>query len=109
MRNRFGLTVAMLFLAASSLAAQAPAEKETASATPAGTTFTVPAGWKSTSRGPVTVIDPPEPDTHVAILDVTAKDADAAMAAGWALYQPGFHRPLKLAVPQAARNGWQER
>ena len=48
MRNRFGLTLATLLLAASSLAAQAPAEKETASATPAGATFTVPAGWKTT-------------------------------------------------------------
>ena len=109
MRNRFGLILATLLLAASPLAAQAPAEQETAAATPAGATFTVPAGWKSTTRGPITVVDPPEPDTHVAILDITAKDADAAMAAGWALYQPGFNRPLKLAVPQAARNGWSER
>jgi len=55
------------------------------------------------------VLDPPEPDSHVAIVDVKAKDADAAVAAGWAAYQPGFKRPLKLAVPQPARNGWEER
>ena len=78
-------------------------------ATPAGTTFTVPAGWTMTTKGPMVILDPPEPDSHVAILDVQAKDAEAAVAAGWAMYRPGFARPLKIALPQAARDGWDER
>ena len=84
-------------------------DKDTPRATPAGTTFTVPAGWTMTTKGAMVVLDPPEPDSHVAIVDVRRKDADAAVAAGWAAYQPGFKRPLRLAVPQAARNGWEER
>jgi len=40
---------------------------------------------------------------------VKAKDADAAVAAGWAAYQPGFKRPLRIALPQAPRDGWDER
>ncbi|MEO8196651.1 MAG: serine hydrolase domain-containing protein [Thermoanaerobaculia bacterium] len=109
MRTRTGLALVLCLLAVSPLLAQPPEEKATSGATPAGATFTVPAGWKSTVRGPVTVLDPPEPDTHIAIVDVSAKDAEAAAAAGWAAYQPGFKRPLKLAVPQAPRNGWDER
>jgi hypothetical protein len=35
-------------------------------------------------------------------------DAAAAVAAAWRLYQPNAHRPLKLTVPRAARNGWDE-
>ena len=84
-------------------------EKDTPSTTPAGATFVVPAGWAMTTNGSMVVLDPPEPDTHVVIVDVKAKDADAAVAAGWATYQPAFKRPLKLATPQAARNGWEER
>ena len=84
-------------------------EADTPRATPAGSTFTVPAGWTMTTRGSMVVLDPPEPDSHVAIVDVQAKDADAAVAAAWAAYQPGFKRPLKIALPQAARNGWEER
>src|SRR6185503_18313093 len=51
----------------------------------------------------------PETDTHVALLDVKAKDADAAVAAAWAAYKTGFSRPLKISLPQAPRDGWEER
>lgn len=108
---RFALPFSILL--ALPAAGQAPAssrmEKDTPSATPAGATFVVPAGWAMTTKGQMVVLDPPEPDTHVAIVDVKAKDADAAVAAGWATYQPAFKRPLKLATPQPARNGWEER
>jgi len=40
---------------------------------------------------------------------VKAKDAEAAVASGWAAYRPGFKRPLRMALPQEARNGWEER
>ena len=35
--------------------------------------------------------------------------ADAAVAAAWAAYSPEAKRPLKLATPQSAREGWEER
>jgi CubicO group peptidase (beta-lactamase class C family) len=82
---------------------------DTPRATPAGATFAVPAGWSMTARGPVVILDPPEPDSHLVLIDVSgAKDADAALAVAWAAYRPEAKRPLKLAVPQAARNGWDE-
>ena len=55
------------------------------------------------------VLDPPEPDSHVAIVDVPAADAAAAVAAAWAVYRPEAKRPIKLATPSPARNGWEER
>ena len=60
-------------------------------------------------QGSVVVLDAPEGDTHLVIVDVTAKDADAAVAAGWAAYKPDFKRPLKISLPQAPRDGWEER
>ncbi len=109
-------TLALAFVLVLPALAQevAPATSETVAqdsprATPAGTTFTVPAGWTMTTQGPMVVLDPPEPDSHLAIVDVAAKDADAAVASGWAAYKPGFNRPLRISLPQAPRNGWEER
>jgi CubicO group peptidase (beta-lactamase class C family) len=90
-------------------AAAEKVEKDSPHATPAGATFTVPAGWTVTTHGSMVVLDPPEPDSHVAIVDVKAKDAEAAVAAAWAIYKPGFKRPLKIALPQTTRDGWEER
>ena len=83
--------------------------KDAPSATPAGTTFTVPAGWTVATKGALVVLGLPEPDSRVALLDLEARDADAAVTAAWSAFQPGFKRPLRLAVPAAARNGWEER
>jgi len=103
------LTLVLAFPALGQSVAPEQPDKDTPRATPAGTTFTLPAGWKMTSQGALTLLVLPETDSHVAIVDAKAKDADGAVAAGWAAYQPGFKRPLKIALPQAARNGWEER
>ena len=106
------LTFFVVFPALGQVEAPAASERvaeDAPRATPAGTTFTVPAGWTMTTTGSLVVLDPPEPDSHVAIVDVTAKDADAAVAAGWAAYKPGFNRSLRISLPQAPRNGWEER
>jgi 3-mercaptopyruvate sulfurtransferase SseA/CubicO group peptidase (beta-lactamase class C family) len=82
---------------------------DTSRTTPGGATFTVPAGWTIVLRGSVVALDPPEPDSHLALVDVQAKDADAAVAEAWAAFKPDFKRPLKIALPQTAREGWDER
>jgi len=89
--------------------APTPTDKDTPRTTPGGTSFILPAGWTMTTKDGLTIVMPPETDTHIAILDVKVKDSDAAVAAGWAAYQPGFKRPLKIAAPQAPREGWEER
>jgi hypothetical protein len=79
---------------------------DTPRATPAGATFTVPAGWSLRTRGPVVILDAPEPDSHLVLVDVHgAKDADAAVAVAWAAYRPEARRPLKLAVPKRRATG----
>ncbi len=113
MLRRAPLAFTLMLLLALPVLAQPPAaekiDKDSPRATPAGTTFMAPTGWTMTTKGAIVVLDPPEADSHVAIVDVKAKDADAAVAAGWAAYSPGFSRPLKISLPQAARNGFEER
>jgi CubicO group peptidase (beta-lactamase class C family) len=77
--------------------------------TTGGATFTAPVGWRVTSAANKSVLEPPEADSHLVLLDVHATDAASAMAAGWANYRPDANRPLRIVTPQAPYNGWEER
>jgi CubicO group peptidase (beta-lactamase class C family) len=78
-------------------------------ATPAGTTFVLPAGWNEKTQGELTILAPPEPDLTVSLLDLSAKDEATAIAAAWAATNPDFKRPVHVSGPQSPRNGWEER
>ncbi|QMW24557.1 beta-lactamase family protein [Sandaracinobacteroides saxicola] len=72
--------------------------------------FTTPEGWTLTSKGAVTLVAPPEPDTRIAIVEVgAAADATDAAAKAWALYRPEAKRKMLVATPGAAKDGWDER
>src|SRR5215207_1474443 len=62
-----------------------------------GNKFIAPAGWRIEVRGPATILAAPEGDSHIAIVDVRAGNADAAVAAAWAAYRPDAKWPLKVA------------
>jgi CubicO group peptidase (beta-lactamase class C family) len=109
------LTIAALVGPLAFSAPQAPAKSaperlaaDTQRATPGGATFAAPAGWSITTSASAAVLEAPEQDTHVAVVDVHASDAVAAVTAAWSVYRPDSKRPLKLATPGAARNGWDE-
>jgi CubicO group peptidase (beta-lactamase class C family) len=106
------LPAALAFVGALAPAAPQTNERlasESKRATSAGATFTAPAGWSIRASESLVVLDPPETDSHLAIVDVKASDAAAAVAAAWSAYRPDFKRPLKLVTPQPAREGWEER
>jgi len=102
------LVIAFASAAAGQPAAQ-PLAADTMFTTASGATFTAPQGWSVTSGTNKIVLDPPEADSHLALVDVQAPDAAAAVAAGWASYRPGANRPLRIALAQAPLNGWEER
>ena len=73
-----------------------------------GATFIAPAGWSVVVRGPATILEAPEHDSHIALVDIEkAADADAAVAAAWAAYRPDAKWPLKVATAVADEDGWQ--
>src|SRR5260370_18940261 len=82
---------------------------DTPRVTPGGATFTVPTGWSITTGKSLVVLEPPETDTHIAIIDSQAADATSAVAGAWAAYKPDTKRPLKLVTPRPGRQGWDER
>lgn len=108
--------------AATAVAAPAPAPAATArtetlgadtpKTTTEGATFIAPAGWTVTVRGSATIVEAPEGDSRLAFVDVStkdAKDADAAVAAGWAAYKPDAKWPLKVATDAPSKDGWADR
>ncbi|WP_421855119.1 serine hydrolase domain-containing protein [Novosphingobium sp.] len=90
-------------------AAAAAAAADTTTTAPGGSTVLLPAGWQASASGNVLTLSPPEPDLHIAIVDVgAAADAKAAAAAAWAVYAPKRAHPFKLLTARPPRNGWEE-
>jgi len=86
------------------------APADTAKVSPAGATFTVPAGWSVETARDLKVLTPPETDTHVAIFDAgPAADAKTAVTAAWVALKGGQTHPVKIVTPRPAREGWDER
>ena len=73
-----------------------------------GNGFIAPAGWRIEVRGPATILSPPEGNSHIALVDVRAKDADGAVAAAWAAYRPDAKWPLKVANDFPDEDGWSD-
>src|SRR2546430_771460 len=64
---------------------------DTPRSAPAGVTFTAPAGWSVLPQDPAPILEPPEADSHIAVVGVQAKDSNAAapVARTWLLrYDP---------------------
>jgi CubicO group peptidase (beta-lactamase class C family) len=103
--------VAPVAAAASASAITAPVAlaQDTPSATVAGNTFLAPVGWRLSVRGPATLLEAPEGGSWLALIDIDAPDANAALAAAWAAYKPDAKWPLKVATPIAPKDGWSDR
>jgi CubicO group peptidase (beta-lactamase class C family) len=76
--------------------------------TGAGHTFTAPAGWMLSANGGVRVLEGPEKDIKLALVDVPkAADAADAVKQAWPALDLSFKRPLRIAQDQPARFGWE--
>ncbi len=106
-------TLALLLVVCGSVQAAAPdaasakvrLAADTPKTTALGNTFIAPAGWSISTQGPATILEAPEGDSRIVLVDVRAKDADAAVAAGWAAYKPPKW-PLKVATDVPDKDGW---
>lgn len=95
--------------ASTNTAAASTSEKlsaDTPKTTKAGNSFIAPAGWTLSTKGPATILEAPEGGSRVAIVDVQAKDADAAVAMAWEAYGAGKKWPLKMAADGSDADGW---
>jgi CubicO group peptidase (beta-lactamase class C family) len=83
--------------------------RDTPKTTTEGNTFIAPAGWSIVVRGPATVLEPPEGNSAIALVDVHGPSADAAVAAAWQAYKPDAGWPLKVVNQKPDKDGWTDR
>jgi CubicO group peptidase (beta-lactamase class C family) len=91
--------------------AQAPEKlsADTPKTTVLGNAFIAPKDWSIRVKGPATILEAPEGDSWVAIVDVHAKTQDEALAAAWQVYKPDAKWPLRVSNDLADRDGWSRR
>ncbi len=105
----FSLVIALLSLPAA-LLAQARPGSDVAGKTSSGVSYTQPKDWPVTSQKALTIFSAPESDLSIAVIDAgDSPTAQAATAKAWLLYKPSATRPVRLASPIPARDGWDER
>jgi CubicO group peptidase (beta-lactamase class C family) len=89
--------------------ATAPLSRDTRETTTEGNTFMAPAGWSIAVRGPATILEPPEGNSAIALIDVHAPSGDTAVAAAWRAYKPAARWPLKVVNQSPDEDGWTDR
>src|SRR5262249_44500559 len=86
-----------------------PLTADTPPTTVLGNTFIAPTGWTIKIKGAATLLEAPEGNSRLVLVDTPAKDGDAALAAAWALYAPDAKWPLKLTTDFPDKDGWSRR
>src|SRR5271156_2016847 len=91
--------------------AQAPEKlsADTPKTTVLGNAFIAPKDWSVRVKGPATILEAPEGDSWVALIDVQAKTQEEALAAAWQVYKPDAKGPLKVSNDLPDRDGWSRR
>jgi CubicO group peptidase (beta-lactamase class C family) len=112
------IAAAMLQLAATAAAQNPPTDaapqpermaRDTPRTTTEGNKFIAPDGWTVAVRGSATVLEPPEGNSAIALVDVRAPSADSAVALAWRAYKPEAAWPLKVVNEMADKDGWTDR
>lgn len=81
---------------------------DTPATTSAGHGFVTPRGWQLSRRGTASILQAPEGDSWIALVDVAATQAEAALDEAWAVYRGGRMPQRSMSVPLANGAGWQD-
>lgn len=71
-----------------------------------GASLLASSGWTVEESTDRIVLTSPEGDVAMAYVEVTAADREAAVAAAWARWKPGFALKVERAQDLPARDGW---
>jgi len=110
--------VVLSFILCSALLAPAPAVSTQASerlsvdtprTTVLGNAFVAPKDWSIRVAGRATILEAPEGDSWIALVDVQAKGPEEALAAAWQAYKPEAKWPIRVTTDLADEDGWSRR
>lgn len=74
-----------------------------------GNPFIAPAGWSIRRQGAATILEAPEGNSWLALVDVHASGPDEALHAAWHAYKPDAKWPVKVSEDLADKDGWTRR
>ncbi|MCD6497495.1 MAG: beta-lactamase family protein [Deltaproteobacteria bacterium] len=84
------------------------AGKEQRIKTPSGATFLVPARWYLGKSAGAFVLQDPEKDVLVALVETAAPNVRTAVSKAWKLVRPGFGLKMKHVVTPPSSGGWDQ-
>ena len=82
---------------------------DTPKTTVLGNAFVAPKDWSIRVKGPATILEAPEGDSWIALVDVQGGGPDEALAAAWKTYKPEAKWTLKVSNDLPDRDGWSRR
>lgn len=82
---------------------------DTPKATVLGNAFTAPKDWSIRVKGPATILEAPEGNSWIALIDVPADKPEQALAAAWKAYRPEAKWPVKVSNDLPDKDGWSRR
>ena len=69
--------------------------------------YQVPEGWSKLDAPDITTYTAPEKDASLVVVYIkSAENSAQASTAAWKLYEPEFHRDIRLNAPRVATKGW---
>jgi CubicO group peptidase (beta-lactamase class C family) len=83
-------------------------DADTRTTTPAGATFEAPKGWLLTKQPSGVVLEAPEHDVTVTIVEVREKDAEKSIALAWQSKGHPAKYPPKTTNKPPPRDGWDD-
>lgn len=82
---------------------------DTPKTTVLGNAFVAPKDWSIRVRGPATILEAPEGDSWIALIDVQGATPEEALAAAWKVYKPDAKWPVKVSHELPDKDGWSRR
>jgi CubicO group peptidase (beta-lactamase class C family) len=82
---------------------------DTPKTTVLGHAFVAPKDWSIRVQGPATILEAPEGDSWIALIDVQAATPEEALAAAWKVYKPDAKWPVKVSHELPDKDGWTRR
>ena len=82
---------------------------DTPKTTVLGNAFFAPKDWSIGVESPATILEAPEGNSWIALVDVQAKGPEEALAAAWQAYKPDAKWPIKVTNNLADEDGWSRR
>src|SRR5215472_2027132 len=112
---RYGYPFVLVFAVAfcSVLSGQASSSERLSAdapkATVLGNTFIAPKDWSIRVKAPATILETPEGNSWIALVDVPANSPEQALAAAWKAYKPEAKWPVKVSNDLPDKDGWSRR